>query len=220
MLNNHSIDFYKTARTNLREGQTEAINEERNHFYILYVSSGKGTLVSGEQQIKAEEGKSYFLPDAGKLTSAASALLSVFMLAWPKEGDMLSGFLSGRLAEQAPVKMVPLWEELRKWNEKKSISAKCRFQALLWEMLSVLTDGAEVDRMEEAVELIRNSLSRPFTVAELASKANMSPVTFSRAFRKRTGMTPKEFLNVERLKVAKKLMLQKKGITAKEVALQ
>ncbi|MGM0838384.1 MAG: helix-turn-helix domain-containing protein [Bacillota bacterium] len=220
MLNNHPIDIYKTARINLREGQPEGINEESSHYNILYVSAGKGTLASGDQQIKAEEGKSYFLLDAGKLTTVASTLLSVYILSWPKEGDMLSGFLTGRLAEQAPVKMVPLWEELRKRNKEKSISAKCRFQSLLWEMLSILTDGAEVDRMEEAAELIRNSLSRPLTVAELASKANMSPVSFSRAFRKRTGMTPKEFLNAERMKAAKKLMLQKKGITAKEVALQ
>ncbi|OMF60399.1 transcriptional regulator [Paenibacillus sp. FSL R5-0490] len=87
-------------------------------------------------------------------------------------------------------------------------------------MLSILTDATEIDRMEEAEELIRNSLSRPLTVAELASKANMTPVTFSRAFRKRTGMTPKEFLNAERMKTAKKLLLQKKGITAKEVSMQ
>ncbi|MFZ3591670.1 AraC family transcriptional regulator [Bacillus sp. DJP31] len=220
MLNDHPIDFYKTARINLREGQSEEINEERDHYSILYVSSGRGILISGEQVIKVGEGKSYFLPNAGKLTSAASPLLSVYILSWQKEGDMISGFLSGRLAEQTPVKMIPLWEELRKWNKEKPISARCRFQSLLWEMLSFLTDEAEVDRMDEATELIRNSLSKPFTVAELASKINMSPVSFSRAFRKRTGTTPKGFLNEERIKAAKKLMLQKKGITAKEVALQ
>ncbi|MGD6831834.1 AraC family transcriptional regulator [Sutcliffiella halmapala] len=220
MLNNHPIHYYKTARLNLREGQSFAINEEPYHYCIFYVSAGKGTLTSGDQRIKAEEGKSYFLKDAGKLTTAASPLLSVYLLSWSKEVDMLSGLLSGTLAEQAPSRMIPLWEELRKWNKEKSISAKCRFQSLLWDMLSVLTNEAEVDRMEEAADLIRNSLSRPYTVAELASKASMSPISFSRAFRKRTGMTPKEFLNAERMKTAKELMLQKKGITAKEVAQQ
>ncbi|WP_237664845.1 AraC family transcriptional regulator [Sutcliffiella horikoshii] len=220
MLNEQRIDFYKAVRFNLREGQSEAFNEDCDYYYILYVSSGSGTLDSSGQVRRVEEGKSYFLTDACELTSAASDLLTVYYLSWPKEGDMISGFLSGRLAEQAPVKMMALWEELRKWNKGKTISARCRFQSLLWEMLSVLTDDAEVDRMEEAADLLRNNLSKPLTVAELASKMNMSPVSFSRAFRKRTGMTPKEFLNVERMKAAKTLMLQKKGITAKEVALQ
>ncbi|WP_251025964.1 helix-turn-helix domain-containing protein [Bacillus sp. ISL-47] len=177
-------------------------------------------MVSGNQRLRAEEDKSYFLSDAGILTSSSSVLLSVYLLSWPKEGDMLSDLLSGPLADQAPAKMVPLWEGLKKSDKENSISAKCRFQSLLWEMLSILTDAAEIDRMEEAEELIRNSLSRPLTVAELASKANMSTVTFSRAFRKRTGMTPKEFLNAERMKAAKKLLLQKRGITGKEVAMQ
>ncbi len=212
--------LYKFDRVNLREGQSEAFNRECDQYYLLYVSSGRGIIVSDERVSKAVEGKSYLLTDGSELTSAASDLLSVYMLSWPKEEDMISGFLTGQLAEQAPVKMLALWEEMRKWNKEKTISARCRFQSLLWEMLSVLTDEAEVDRMEEAAELLRTNLARPITVAELASKMNMSPVSFSRAFRKRTGMTPKEFLNAERMKAAKTLMLQKKGITAKEVALQ
>ncbi|WP_026582581.1 helix-turn-helix domain-containing protein [Bacillus sp. J33] len=220
MLRDHPIESYKIAISNLRKGLSIAINEECSCFYLLYISSGRGTLITQGRQLKAKGGKSYFLPGAGLLTSASSDLLSVHILSWPKENDVLSRFLSGELADQAPAKMVPLWEELRKWNKEKSISAKCRFQAHLWNMLSYLTDEGEVDRIEEAVELIRNSLSRPLTVAELASKANMSPAAFSRAFRKRTGMTPKEFLNKERMKAAKKLMLQKKGITTKDVAMQ
>lgn len=212
--------MYRISRVSLREGQCEAFNEDQNQYYLLYVSSGSGIFVSGERVSKAEEGKSYFLNDAGKLTSSASDLLTVYLLSWPKEKDTISEFLRGLLAEQSPVKMMALWEELRKWNKEKTISARCRFQSLLWEMLSVLTDEAEVDRMEEAAELLRTNLSKPLTVSELAAKMNMSPVSFSRAFRKRTNMTPKEFLNAERMKTAKELMLQKKGITAKEVALQ
>jgi AraC family transcriptional regulator, transcriptional activator for feuABC-ybbA operon len=212
--------MFEIAASNLREGLSQAVNEKRSHFFILYISSGKGTLVSGNQRLRAEEGKSYFLTDSWILTSSSSSFLSVYLLSWPKEGDELKDLLSRPLADQAPAKMLPLWEEMKKSRQEKSISAKCRFQSLLWEVLSILTDTADIDRMEEAEELIRTSLSRPLTVAELASKANMTPVTFSRAFRKRTGMTPKEFLNAERMKTAKKLLLQNKGITAKEVAMQ
>ncbi|WP_242069049.1 AraC family transcriptional regulator [Cytobacillus firmus] len=212
--------MFEIEASNLREGLSQGINVKRSHFLILYISSGKGTLVSGNQRLKAEEGKSYFLTDSAILTSSSSSLLSAYLLSWPKEGDMLKDLLTRPLADQVPAKMAPLWEEMKKSRQEKSISAKCRFLSLLWEMLSILTDAADIDRMEEAEELIRNSLSRPFTVTELAAKANMTPVTFSRAFRKRTGMTPKEFLNAERMKTAKRLLLQNRGITAKEVAVQ
>lgn len=220
MLSNYPIEPYKTTMANLQTGLFLPINENQNNFYLIYISAGKGTLDSQGKLLKVEEGKSYFLSDHAFLTSASSALFSVYMLSWPKEEDVLSVILSRQLAAQAPAKMVPLWEELRRWEKEHSLSAKCRFQAQLWEMLSILTDEAEVDQIEEAVELIRNNLAKPYTIAELASKAKMSPVSFSRAFRKRIGMSPKEFLNEERMKAAKFLMLQKKGITAKEVALQ
>jgi AraC family transcriptional regulator, transcriptional activator for feuABC-ybbA operon len=220
MLNIHPIESYKITIANLHTGLSIPINENRNKFYLIYISSGKGTLDSKEKRLKVEEGKSYFLTEDALLTSASSVLLSVYMLSWSKERDVLSVYLSRPLSPQASAKMVPMWEELRRWEKEDSLSAKCRFQAQLWEMLAILTDETEVDRIEEAVELIRRNLAKPYTIAELATKANMSPVSFSRAFRNKMGMSPKEFLNEERMKAAKFLMLQNKGITAKEVALK
>jgi len=220
MLSGKQFEPYKIAVSSLRGGLSKTINENSNDFTLIYISAGKGTIETRNRRLKIEAGKSCFFSETGIITSASADLLTVYILTWSKDKDVFSRFLSGILANQEPSKMVPLWEELRKWNKDKSISAECRFQSQLWNMMSILTDRTEVDGIEEAVDLIRNNLSQPVTVAELASKANMSPVSFTRAFRKRTGMAPKEFLNGERMRAAKQLMLQKKGITAKEVAQQ
>jgi AraC family transcriptional regulator, transcriptional activator for feuABC-ybbA operon len=219
MLNNYPFDGLKITFAAISEGLPASINENSKNFYLVYTASGKGLINTNGRLIKTEEGKSYLLAEKAQLSSTSSSLHSVYMLSWPKEGEGLSPLLSGPLAHQVPAKLVPLWGDLRRTEKETSVSGRCRFQAQLWNILSMLTDEAEVDRIEEAMEMMRSHLSQPFTVPELAAKANMSPVSFSRAFRKRTGMTPKEFLNEERMKAAKELMLQKKGITAKEVAL-
>jgi AraC family transcriptional regulator, transcriptional activator for feuABC-ybbA operon len=220
MLRTHPIESYKITKANLQTGLYIPINDNKKDYYLIYISAGNGSLICQGKSLKVEEGKSYFLTEDAFLTSASSVLLSVYMLSWSKERDVLSIYLSRPLTSQVSAKMVPMWEELRRWEKEDTLSAKCRFQAQLWEMLANLTDETEVDRIEEAVELIRSNLAKPYTIAELATKANMSPVSFSRAFRNRIGMSPKEFLNEERMKAAKYLMVQNKGITAKDVALK
>lgn len=219
MLTNYPFDGLKITFAAIPDGLAEPINEKNENFYLIYIASGNGSLNIKGRQIKTEEGKSYLLDARSHLTGAPTSLHTVYMLTWPKEGDYLSSLLSGPLAHQTPVKMVPLWEDLIRIEKEQSLSGRCRFQSHLWNILSMLTDETEVDSIEEAIRLMRSHLSQPFTIPELAAKANMSPVSFSRAFHKRTGMTPKEFFNEERMKAAKELMLQKKGITAKEVAL-
>ncbi len=99
--------MFEIEASNLREGLSQGINVKRSHLLILYISSGKGTLVSGNQRLKAEEGKSYFLTDSAILTSSSSSLLSAYLLSWPKEGDMLKDLLTRPLADQVPAKMAP-----------------------------------------------------------------------------------------------------------------
>ncbi|KHF40105.1 transcriptional regulator [Halalkalibacter okhensis] len=84
----------------------------------------------------------------------------------------------------------------------------------------MLTDPSEIDEMDEIIEIMRSDLSNPYTICQLAEKVNMNPTSFTRAFKKRMGISPKEFLIAERIRAAKELMLQNKGITTKEVALK
>lgn len=215
-----NLDRFQIQVIKVSEGVTEVLNQVNQLNSLVYVASGTGQLIRKERRLPVVEGKSYLIHEESLIISTSSKLLTVYSLSWEKEMDELASILSVPLADQLPAHIVPLWEEAVGSQRGKSISERCRFQGTVWHLLSLLTDHTKVDKIDEAVDIIRNRLSNPYSIAILADKANMNPTSFSRAFRKRVGMSPKEFLNEERMKAAKVLMLQNKGMTTKDVALQ
>ena len=91
------------------------------------------------------------------------------------------------LADQLPSRIVPLWEEVLRLQSGKTFLEQCRFQARVWDLITALTDQTETDMIGKAIELLRNHISLPYSITELAEKANMNPNSFSRAFRKKVG---------------------------------
>jgi AraC family transcriptional regulator len=61
-------------------------------------------------------------------------------------------------------------------------------------------------RLVRVTEFISASVERDFTVDELASVACMSPAHFSRSFKAATGKAPHEYLSLQRLDLAKRLL--------------
>ena len=216
-LQSNQLDRFHIQSLRICEGTTEAINQLNS---LIYIASGTGQLISKAQRLPIVEGKSYFISEGSLVVSTSPKLLTIYRLSWEKDGDELASILSVPFADQLPASVVSLWEEAISFQRGKSISERCRFQGMVWKLLSLLTDQTKVDKIDEAVEIIRSRLSNPDSIAKLADRANMNPTSFSRAFRKRVGMSPKEFLNDERMKAAKILMLQNKGMTTKDVALQ
>ncbi|MFV2046380.1 AraC family transcriptional regulator [Metabacillus litoralis] len=214
------LHHFKLDMLKVRDGGVESINIMNGHINLMYIASGHGFLTKNGEQEALKEGKSYFLTEDCHFLSTSSELLTVYMLSWDKEVKNLSNVLSIRLADQLPAKMVSLWDEAIRLQNGESLSAQCKFQSAVWTILSLLTDYAEVDQIEETIELIRKNVANPYSVATLAEKANMTPNSFTRAFKKRVGMSPKEFLMEERIQTAKALMLQNKGITTKDVAMK
>ncbi|MFD2214777.1 helix-turn-helix domain-containing protein [Metabacillus endolithicus] len=214
------LHHFKLDMMKIRDGGMEFIHVMNGHISLIYIASGHGFIVRNGEQEPLKEGKSYFLTEDCQFLSTAPELLTVYKLSWDKKVKELSNILSIRLADQLPAKMVSLWDEAIRLQKGESLSAQCRFQSAIWTILSFLTDYAEVDQIEETMELIRKNVASPYSVATLAEKVNMTPNSFARAFKKRVGMSPKEFLIEERIQTAKALMLQNKGITTKDVAMK
>jgi AraC-like DNA-binding protein len=219
-LQHHAFRSFYISSLPIREGTVESIHESSRLDSLIYIASGTGQLIQKNQRLSVSEGKSYPVTEESLLTPVSSDFLTVYQLSWEKGDEALSSLLSAPLADQLPAKTVPLWEEASSLQRGTSFSERCRFQAAVWNLLSILTDHTEVDGIEEAMKIIQHHLSTPYSIGELAAKARMNPASFSRAFRKKAGMSPKEFLNEERMKAAKALMLQNKGITTKDVAIQ
>lgn len=78
--------------------------------------------------------------------------------------------------------------------------------------------GEGNDRLAFAVTYIRKHLSEPLTVEQISQKVYMSESSFYRAFRDTFGVTPVEFINNERMKLARRL-LQDPGRKVQDVYL-
>ncbi|WP_239421946.1 AraC family transcriptional regulator [Bacillus sp. CGMCC 1.16541] len=216
----HSFHSTSVSCLTIRAGKTQWINDDEKQLMLLYIASGDGQLSTEQERIPLVEGKCYWVTKSSMLVASAN-LLTVYTMSWIEDkltNNWLGELQKIPLASQSPARVIPLYEDLLLLQNKPSFSEKCRFQATVWNVMSALTDVTEVDNMEEAVSFIRQNLSQPYSVTELAARAGMTPTSFSRAFRKKVGMSPKEFLNEERIKVAKELMIQKKGMTTKDIA--
>ena len=75
------------------------------------------------------------------------------------------------------------------------------------------------NRMAFIVDYIRKNLDQSLSVSKLSQKAYMSESNFHRVFKNETGLSPVDFINNERIKLAVSL-LQQPGITVKEVFMQ
>ncbi|WP_328724213.1 helix-turn-helix domain-containing protein [Streptomyces sp. NBC_00259] len=70
---------------------------------------------------------------------------------------------------------------------------------------SVERDGQPIS---EAIQYIRERISEPLTVADIANRAGMSPSTLTNLFGEATGMGPYQFVKRTRLNRASSLLLQ------------
>ena len=72
------------------------------------------------------------------------------------------------------------------------------------------------NRITGVINYIRENLSKSLTIADLSKRAFMSESNFHRVFKNETGMSPIDFINNERIKLATSL-LQNPDIKIKEV---
>jgi len=75
-------------------------------------------------------------------------------------------------------------------------------------LLNNLKELSTRNRLAGVVHFIRKNITSKFTVDELAEKACLSRAQFFRSFQREMGETPVEFVNKERLRLAKRHLLQ------------
>ncbi|WP_253263389.1 helix-turn-helix domain-containing protein [Anoxybacillus sp. EFIL] len=209
-------DCIKVSYTEIKEGEKKEFQEGS---HLLYVSSGQGQLTQGEKQMLLVEGMSVIVESPCLLTSSSESM-DVYILDCHQQSKWLVPFRDVVFARQSPIKMVPIWKELLRIQKSSVLSEQCRFQSLIWKMLSMITDYMKMDGIEQASQYIRQHLHETICVSDLANRIGMTSSSFARVFRQKTGVSPKEFIHQERMKLAKKLMIQEKGIALKEIALR
>ncbi len=73
------------------------------------------------------------------------------------------------------------------------------------------------NRLNGAIEMIHNSLSDKITWQQVASSSKISPYHFSRLFKARTGLSPRQYIISARLNKAKSLLVET-DYTVSEIA--
>lgn len=71
----------------------------------------------------------------------------------------------------------------------------------------IATSGSNMQRIAEAIKLLKADFTKPLRVEDLAEQANMSPSSFHRHFKKVTSMSPLQYQKQLRLLKARQLML-------------
>lgn len=213
------FDSIQVSHVVVKEGEKRILQNGGQQWLFLYTASGQGQLTNEGKQIHLAEGASLLIDTPCELVPSSNRM-SLFLLTCDKEKVCFVPFEDFVFVKQPPAKMVPIWKELMKLKKSTTLPERCRFHTLIWNMLAMVTDQMEVDSVEEAIKYIQNNLHEAISVAELSDRVGMTASSFARAFRKKVGVSPKEFMNQERIKLAKKLMIQEKGLTLKEIALQ
>lgn len=113
-------------------------------------------------------------------------------------------------------------------REPASIQGAIRRQRLGYELVDRLLERAEpksgisglmhsVQRLQPALQVINENLTRPITVADMARPVHVSPARFHVLFKQAFGMSPIRFHQHERMKKAQAMLLRT-GLSVKEIA--
>lgn len=203
----------RISTATLEEGEQYFIQQT-----LVYISAGTGELFSTTNKEKRtlKAGNSHWIEESANLLSTSKEFLKIYTFTLPSTINLRNTLL----AYIDPKKYEHLVEELFFLQDGTTFSEQCRFQAKTWSFLATLTDVQEIDDIEETIHYLDQHIASNLTVSELAAKARMTPTSFSRAFKKKTGFTPKEYLVEKRMKRAKELIIQHKGMTLKDIAYQ
>lgn len=132
-------------------------------------------------------------------------------------GDPAQVELLPRIGEQDPVveHLARAFGELVETGHQASVYADSLAMALACRLVShhsnrsiiVESNGGLPQRTLARIrEFIDSNLDQPVSVAELAAVANLSPIHFSRKFKRSTGESPHQFIIGVRVEAAKRLL--------------
>ncbi|WP_368505922.1 helix-turn-helix domain-containing protein [Alkalihalophilus sp. As8PL] len=216
-----SSTFITASSHKLEEGGDIDIKLGSDQSLLIYVVTGQIKYEENSRNQTIQEGEARWLKT--HLFNAYAVTRSiVYSAVGSREGLSEDEKFPELATNKRTAKLVPLWAPLLERDCHRTFSHYCQKQSAWWNLLAQLTEENQIikEEMVEIASQLSEQLVDAPTVADLAEKARMTPASFSRAFRKRTGYSPKEFLNNERINKAKQLMIQQQTVTLREIALQ
>lgn len=116
-----------------------------------------------------------------------------------------------RLPRRSLARAMHFLSELRHWEHTSPLAVESIFTNLLAEALPPHTSAAG-GKLERVLERLEADNAPPPSLAELASIADLHPVYLARAFRKRHGIAPSDYLRMRRLHKAVSLIARRRTL--------
>ena len=188
--------------------------DPRDDWYLHYIISGNGILRINEKEYHLSKGWLFVVPPLTEAYYEADA------------DDPWEYTWVGFRAEETPMKLpdvihcpaaARVFEDMK--NAPNNSKGRTEFlYAKLWELFSVLMDNSDTkdDHIELAMGIIHADYMLKINVSKIAERLNLDRTYFSTLFRKRMGVSPKQYLQNYRMEQA--LPLLRQGHSVKKTA--
>ena len=183
----------------------------RSHWLIHYIVSGYGVFKIEDREYALGAGEMFIIPP----------FIETYYKADPKNPweYIWIGFTSDSNLPSALPDTIRCSEALRiftsmKKSEKLSGGKSAFLSGKLWELFSVLLENKteKEDYVQSSLDLIHSEYEKPITVEEIAKRINLDRRYFSHLFKKKIGVSPKEYLISYRMNIASSL-IKDKGVS-------
>lgn len=199
----------------VQKGEKIPADGKKEEKQLFYAASGRG-FYQQENRIRSfTAGDTVVAESVTEVMSDAIEGLVYYQIGWCGEVPLRA------VHSVAPSIVVPLLEEwLSRQQTKNAIDSLLTGYALFFRFLAAVSVESAPCTMEESAVLINDHLAEPISVSELAARVNMTPPAFTRAFRKKFGCSPTQFMQSERMRRAKECLVQQHPVTLKEIGVK
>lgn len=191
---------------------------EQNKFY--FVTEGKCSITVRDREYTVHPGQWFFIP-AGVPHSYYSFLGCSFQKYWmhfdlhssADLADMLNLPVFVDVPEGSVV--YDLFAQAARDMKSDRLTDRIHLKSCLLDLISeyinlAYPDGVTVkktdSRIDQVLRYINNNLDQPMSVPELARRFHLHPTYFIRFFKEKTGQTPTNYIRIQRLETAKRLL--------------
>lgn len=209
----------------MQTDQSWSGNHFINHYNRIYfVVKGQAELSFNDETLLMEPGYLYLIPPYSLNSHACSGQLEFYWLHFHAlvngDLDLFSIFAQPKkIKVEQPNTVISYFKEIITSVHKESDSATgiIRRNALLSqlmipfvEQMSKYASGQDplaYNQLLPILKSIQDKLSEPLKVKDLADQANMTPEHFSRRFKSQFNISPKRYILLKRIDLAKQFLL-------------
>lgn len=179
----------------------------RDHWLLHYVVSGGGTFKIDEKTYHIKAGDMFTIPPYIETYYEADSVT-------PWHYIWVGFTCDGELPLELPPRIhLPeaksIFLKMQKCGEKET-GRSAYLAARLWDLMATLLERnkSQVDYLEKALSCMHSEYMNGITVSDVAARLNLDRSYFSSYFKKKTGVSPQEYLLNLRLENAAQLMTE------------